>query len=79
MYLCINIIGDGIFDKMTTPEVIETAWNSLNKNTKNIHDFTGRSIENILRLSLQKKSFDNVTVVFIAFNALEKYINSKKS
>jgi protein phosphatase 2C family protein 2/3 len=63
---------------MSTKDVVNTVWNSYTKNIKNVHDFTGKAIENVMRLSLQRKSFDNVTVVFVAFSALEKYINYKK-
>ena len=52
---------------MSTEEVISNVWGTHNKSMKNVHEFTGKAIENLLRFSLQKKSFDNVTVVFIAF------------
>jgi protein phosphatase 2C family protein 2/3 len=48
------------------------SWGTNIKQSRNVHDFTGKAIENVMRMSLQKKSFDNVTVVLIAFAALEK-------
>lgn len=63
---------------MSTKEVVTTVWNTYQRNIKNVHDFTGRAIESVMRMSLQKKSFDNVTVVFVAFASLEKFLAYKK-
>lgn len=46
------IIGDGIFDKMSSKDVINTVWATHNKNIKNVHEFTGRAIEAVMRQSL---------------------------
>lgn len=38
---------------------------------KTIHEFIGKSIENIMKQALMRKSFDNVTVVIVGLNNLE--------
>ncbi|CAD8157050.1 unnamed protein product [Paramecium pentaurelia] len=65
---------DGIYDKMSTEEVIQCAWNVQ---TSNIHIFGGKAVEAIMRLSLQRKTFDNITAVFIGFPQLEKKLKNK--
>ena len=68
------IIGcDGIFDKLTNKEVIKSIWSNNSNNIKskflNIHEVCGKNIENILNLSMKRKSYDNLTAVFIAFKS----------
>ena len=60
-------IGDGIFDKLSNEEVIKAVWQTPLGAVKSVHDFTGKAIENVMKLSLQRKSFDNVTVVMLGF------------
>ncbi|KAM3141727.1 hypothetical protein pb186bvf_006049 [Paramecium bursaria] len=60
---------DGIFDKMSTEEVIQTAWQVQ---AQNVHQFSGKAVEHIMRTSLMRKTFDNITVVLLAFPTLER-------
>ena len=68
------ILGcDGIYDQMSNKEVLDCAWMILNeknhiliKECKNIHNQSGLIVDLILKASLARKSFDNVTCLFIA-------------
>lgn len=60
------IKGDGIFDKLTNEEVIESVW-EINDSVSSYHQIGGKAIENIIKNCFLKKSTDNLTVVFIGF------------
>jgi serine/threonine protein phosphatase PrpC len=68
---------DGIFDKLNNQDTIKWVWNSvedsLNNNT--VHVQWALGVEYIIKNSLLKKTLDNVTVVIIAFEGFEKYLN----
>ena len=72
------ILGcDGIFDQMSNKEVLDCAWMVLNekdniliKECKNLHNQSGLIVDLILKSSLARKSFDNVTCLFIALKDL---------
>ena len=40
---------------------------------KNVHEFCGKAVENIMKLAFNKKTLDNVTVVMIALDGLNNY------
>jgi len=81
------ILGcDGIYDQLTSKEVLDCAWNIINNNIKmlknnqnnnnfkgnygneiNINTTSGNIIDLILKASMLRKSFDNVTCLFISF------------
>jgi hypothetical protein len=51
--------------------VSECVWQSAGhygNSLKNVHEFCGLGVDNVLKYSLVKKSFDNVTVVMIGFD-----------
>ena len=68
------ILGcDGIYDQMTNKEVLDCAWMVLNekehilvKECNNLHNESGLIADLIIKSSLARKSFDNVTCVFIS-------------
>ena len=72
------ILGcDGIFDQISSNEIIDCAWMVLNekehslvKECKNIHNQSGLIVDLILKSSLERKSFDNVTCLFISLKEL---------
>ena len=75
------ILGcDGIYDQMTNEEVIDCAWMVLNEKdhvlvkecNNNIHNQSGLIVDLILKSSLARKSFDNVTCLFISLKDLGK-------
>ena len=72
------ILGcDGIFDQITSNEVLECAWMILNekqhlllKQCKDVHNQSGIIVDLIIKSALARKSFDNVTCLFVAFKEL---------
>ena len=68
---------DGIFDKLNNQDTVQWVWNSvkdsLHKNQ--VHNQWALGVEYVIKNSLLKKTLDNVTVVMVAFNGFEKYIN----
>ena len=72
------ILGcDGIYDQMSNKEVLDCAWmvikekeNIIIKESKNIHNHSGLIVDLILKSSLARKSFDNVTCLFVALKDL---------
>lgn len=43
----------------------------------NIHEFCGKAVENIMKLAFNKKTLDNITVVMVAFEGLEAYLQTQ--
>ena len=96
--------SDGIFDQMSSGEIIDCAWMILNNNKNNvylkkfdeyktndeeeienteynfenfnIHEKCGLIVDLILKASMLRKSFDNVTCLMIA---LTDFINIEDS
>ena len=81
------ILGcDGIYDQLTSQEILESAWKMIEKNRKNnidIYNTCANIVDFILKMSMARKSFDNVTCLMIAFkdllgiNKTEENKNSK--
>ena len=62
---------DGIFDQMSSKEVIECAWMVLKEEEKgNIHERCGKAVDLIIKGAMVRKSFDNVTCLIIMFEDL---------
>ena len=74
------ILGcDGIFDKLTNTQVVTAVYDTAkHHSTNNIHQFTAKATENVLKKSLTQKSLDNVTVVMISFKNLKTLIFGSK-
>lgn len=68
---------DGVFDVLTTKEVVDAAWKVLSQNTrqKGIKEASRLAAEYIMKLSFDKKSMDNITVIVIAFQPEHYYYN----
>ena len=88
------ILGcDGIYDQMSNDEILNCAWmilreneNELIKDCKNIHELSGLIVDFIIKSSLARKSFDNVTCLFLSLKdlgikpkELEEYNDTKKT
>ena len=59
--------------------MIEVVWDTFRRdkgNYQNLHEFCGRAVENIMKLAFNKKTLDNITVVMIAFEGLEAYLQN---
>ena len=75
-----NYEGDGIFDQMNNNEIIEGAWMTTAEGVKakNIHLQCGLAVDMIIKSSLVKRTFDNVTVVLVAFKNFETIFEEEK-
>jgi protein phosphatase PTC2/3 len=79
-YEFIVLASDGIFDKLSNKEVVQSAWAGLMENmTDSIHQLCGASVENIMRTALCRRSLDNITAVIIAFDGMINKISQIKS
>ena len=61
---------DGIFDKMSSREAVQAAWSSLRERSGDVHSASGRAVEAVMQLALQRRTLDNVTVVLVALPGL---------
>ena len=75
---------DGIFDQLSNEEVSKCVWLScdLEKSKefydiKNLSDQCSCCVDMIMKSSLIRKTFDNITVVMICFSNFEKEFNNK--
>ncbi len=67
--ILVNVLGDGIYDKLSNQDVVTIVWDTLHRDKgkfKNIHEFCGKAVENIMKLAFHKKTLDNITVVMVA-------------
>lgn len=60
---------DGIFEKLTSKEVIHCA--NQTALTNEFHERSGQMIDNVLNSCIEHKTLDNVTAVLIGFQSLE--------
>jgi hypothetical protein len=64
------ILGcDGIFDKLTNTEVVQSIWAMSQPGSmgSGIFDHSGRCVDNLLKNSLARASLDNLTSILICF------------
>ena len=67
------ILGDGIFDKLYDDEILHKIWSFKKKGEvyNDIRDVCGKITDGLIKLSMQKQSIDNLSVIFIAFKNFE--------
>jgi serine/threonine protein phosphatase PrpC len=74
---------DGIFDKMSTEEVISETWRPLYLSSienvvlpgaGTVNEICGSIAERLIKVSMLKESLDNLSVVVIGFKNFTKYI-----
>lgn len=63
----ITSLGDGIYDKLSSRDVVKCVWESTEEKAQNVHHQCGLAVENILRESINRRTLDNITVVMIGF------------
>ena len=72
---------DGIFDRTENGEIVKEIWSTLDdKNSieETIHEQSGKSVDNVIKLALKQRSTDNLSAIIICFNSFEKaFINRK--
>ena len=73
LYLFYSCIGDGIFDTLSNDEIFKKIWGYKKKGQvhDDIRQLCGKITDGIIKYSMQKKSLDNVSVIFIAFKNFE--------
>ena len=74
------ILGcDGIYDQMSSEEILDCAWMFFkNKEINfNVHQKCGIIVDFILKASMARKSFDNITCVIVALK--DNFENSNSS
>ena len=60
---------DGIFDKLSSQDVVKCVWNTIaEEKTKELHQQCATAADSIIKNALLRHSLDNVTVVIIAFS-----------
>ena len=66
-------LGDGIFDRLHDDEIFYKIWGYKKKGEthSDIRDLCGKITDGIIKLSMQKQSVDNLSVIFIAFKNFE--------
>ena len=76
---------DGIFDKMEDKDMVHTMWQSV-INKSNItspnepydHRLSGVAVDAVLKTCAVRRSADNLTVVFIAFDSFYRLVDQAK-
>ena len=69
---------DGIYDQLTSKDILKCAWMMIENNKKimnekkniDIYNTCSNIVDFILKMSMARKSFDNVTCLIIAFKDL---------
>lgn len=74
------LCSDGVFDKLSNQEVVNTAWKSLKVSGEDssLHSQCKKAAKDIIKASLEKRSMDNITTVVILFsNTMDKKLPIK--
>ena len=73
LYLFYFCIGDGIFDTLSNDEIFKKIWGYKKKGQvhDDIRQLCGKITDGIIKYSMQKKTVDNVSIIFIAFKNFE--------
>ena len=66
---------DGVFDQMSSKEVVDCAWMVFNKGNEDVHDKCGKVVDLIMKSAMVRKSMDNVTCIIIAMKNIGKESN----
>lgn len=81
----VMIGSDGIFDKLKNDQINQIVWDITTKQRQlafqtnkppSIHTIAGQVADEILHASARKRSLDNLSIVFIAFQRYSDYINA---
>jgi len=67
---------DGVFDRMESKEVIELVWNEVKQNKfKSVHVACEHMVTTIFTESLLRMSYDNLSIIFLAFEGFSQAID----
>ena len=72
----ILMASDGIFDKLSNRDVVQSAWAAVRTSGSDIHHSSGAAAEAVLRLALARRSLDNVTVVMVGLPGFRGRVRS---
>jgi hypothetical protein len=72
----IYYLGDGIFDRLDNEKIFYKIWEYKKKGQvhNDIRELCGKITDGIIKYSMQKKTVDNVSIIFIAFKNFENKI-----
>ena len=73
-----KILGDGIYDKLTSEEATECIWNATYKKLGNVHMQAAVGVEYLMKHSFIKRTTDNITVVLVALAGLKESVLSQE-
>lgn len=72
---------DGIYDHLTNDQIIDSIWTILEDDEFIMCDFNLQcaiSVDMVLKSSMEQKSIDNLSVIFIAFESFKSsYLEAK--
>ena len=72
----ILIASDGVFDRLSTEEVVGVAWNGVHEGGQGLNEACGSVVERVMRASMIRESLDNLSVVMIAFKGFVKALDT---
>ena len=72
---------DGIFDRLTNQQVLDSAWDTMNaiksheikhnvRTPKTVHQVSGAMTDAVIKQAAVEKSMDNLTIVIVSFENL---------
>ena len=70
--------GDGIFDKLSSRQVVDIIWSALRRNKGlglNIHQICKKAVEAVVVAAMESKSSDNLTCLILGLPGLHHYLN----
>ena len=72
------ILGcDGVYDQLSSKDVLDCAWMVFNNTSKEFSNELnincGNAVDLILKMSMIRKSYDNVTCLIVAFKDINKH------
>ena len=76
----IVIASDGIYDRMSSEEVISLVWDQVSiihetVHMPTVHEICGRGVERILRAAMQRGTSDNVSAIVIALPNFQDFFS----
>ena len=70
--------GDGVFDKLSSAQVLETVWDSIKRHrevSRDIHFLCKKAAEAVIVMAMESKSNDNLTCLVLGLPGLFAYLN----
>jgi len=67
---------DGIYDRLENQDVSDNVWATTGQKGLDIHEQSAIGVEAVMMDSLIKQTYDNITVVLLAFNGLKEAIET---